>query len=53
MVPLPNMVNSITCESKNGGFEVKVILGMESTHLVSQTAKIGLNGLRSQVIFRV
>ena len=43
----------------NFAFEVKAILGLESTHLESQVAKIGLNdphdllGLRSNNIFGV
>ena len=34
----------LTSETNNFAFEVKVILGLESTSLDGQGAKIGLNG---------
>ena len=50
MTPMTNRVNVENCfwglliETSNFAFEVKDILGLESTHLESQVAKMGLNG---------
>ena len=48
--PMTNRVNVYNCfwdllrATSNFAFEVKDILGLESTHLESQVAKIALNG---------
>ena len=50
MEPLTNRVkvriyfSDLTIETNNFAFEVKVILGLESTHLEIWVAKLGLNG---------
>ena len=50
MVPTTNMVKvqkyfwGLLVATSNFNFEVKDILGLESTHLVSQVAEIGLHG---------
>ena len=43
-----NLVRDLTIETKNFAFEVKVILGLESTYQYSYGAKIGLNGPQDQ-----
>ena len=50
MAPMTNRVKVSKCfwgrliATSNFAFEVKVILGLESTHLEIWVAKIGLNG---------
>ena len=50
MAPMTNRVNvykffgGLLMATSNFAFEIKDILGLESTHLESRVAKIGLNG---------
>ena len=50
MAPMTNRVNvykffwGLLMATSNFAFEIKDILGLESTHLESQVVKIGLNG---------
>ena len=50
MAPMTNRVKDwkyfcdLVIATKNFAFEVKAIVGLESAHLESRVAKIGLNG---------
>ena len=50
MAPMTNRVKvrkhflGLSIETNNFAFEVKVILGLESTYLESRVAEIGFNG---------